>query len=327
MEQRDISRFVPSIRRLLCGASLLSLTLAGPALAGEGGGSHDPTGAESFFAGFTPPQGGGYLVSHLNWYSASRLNDGNGDRNRAVKKFDLDATAYIARFGYIFNDVKVLGGNLGTQAIVPLVNLTVSVNGMKDSDFGFGDIMLDPVYLTWHLGALNMVLAPELTVPTGSYKRTALANVGRNYTSLSGVFSVTYLAGPVDLSIKARYNHNYTNKDGAFSGINPTGADYRSGDEIAADFAIGYNISQSFEIGAQGYWVKQIEDDEIKGNAAANALLKTVLDGNRGQLFAFGPGVRYAWNGIQLIGAWQHEFVAENMPQGDRFWLKAAFSF
>jgi len=39
------------------------------------------------------------------------------------------------------------------------------------------------------------------------------------------------------------------------------------------------------------------------------------------------PLVRYVVGNVPVTAQWQHEFHAENRPQGDKFWVKAAFRF
>ena len=79
-----------------------------------------------------------------------------------------------------------------------------------------------------------------------------------------------------------------------------------------------------------------IIDAKIK---AATPVEKNYKPGDTGQLRLFvstaigakpsrwGPVVRYQLGRVPITAQWQHEFHAENRPQGDKFWLKAAFRF
>jgi hypothetical protein len=132
------------------------------------------------------------------------------------------------------------------------------------------------------------------------------------------------LGGKLDIAGRARYIHNFTNNDGAFSAVNPTGAHYESGNMIAWDFAVGYGVTDNLELAVNGYYLKQISDDEIRGDPASNAVLRDVLDGNRIELFALGPAIGYDLGKARVYAQWQHQLEAENTAQGDSFWLRLA---
>jgi hypothetical protein len=45
-------------------------------------------------------------------------------------------------------------------------------------------------------------------------------------------------------------------------------------------------------------------------------------DGNKGEVFAFGPQVSYEYKGISFTLKWQPESYAENRPEGNNLWFK-----
>ena len=69
-------------------------------------------------------------------------------------------------------------------------------------------------------------------------------------------------------------------------------------------------------LGVNGYFLKQLSDDKQGG-------VKVGTDGNRGQVLAIGPCVKYqSATGAVFVGQWQHETHVENRFGGDKVWLK-----
>jgi hypothetical protein len=283
------------------------MCVAGAAHASEGGGGAYPNGAESVSVAQLPPPGT-YALTYSNYYTADRLNDGNG--NSVVPDFSLDAFANIVRVVHV-TDTKILGATLAMQAFVPLVNLDVHAAGARQSKFGLGDLIINPFILGWKNGNWNLVATMDTFVPTGRYNKNDLANIGRNYWTFEPVLAVTYAdpKGGPEVSAKLMYDFNTRNK----------ATNYSSGQEFHVDAAAAYNFNP-LTIGITAYYYKQTTDDRQNG-------MRVGLDGNRGKSFAAGPLVRYQLGTVPITAQWQHEFTADNRPQGEKFWLKAAFRF
>ena len=129
--------------------SALALLGAGTAQATEGGGSTYNPGVENFLVGAAPPPGF-YVLEYLTHYRASDFNDNNG--NSAVPGFKLRATAAATRFVWS-TPTQVAGGNLVMHAIVPLVNLSVTVPGaFSQSKTGLGDCPCGPASASTRAG-------------------------------------------------------------------------------------------------------------------------------------------------------------------------------
>ncbi|MNP79333.1 hypothetical protein D3C76_1771450 [compost metagenome] len=83
---------------------------------------------------------------------------------------------------------------------------------------------------------------------------------------------------------------------------------------------LGYSVTDKWQVGVQGFYSKQVSDDELDG--------EKYLDGFRGQSAALGPQVRYTISpGVAVVAKYQHEFAVENRSKGDRFWIQFAFPF
>lgn len=296
------------MKRFAIGMAILAgATMGATAHATESGGGAYPNGAESVAVAQLPPPGT-YLLAYSNYYAADRLNDADG--HSAVPDFSVDAFANIARFVHV-TDKKILGATFAMQAFVPVVDLTVHAAGARQHKFGLGDMIVNPFILGWNQGKLNVVATMDTFVPTGRYRKGDLANIGRNYWTFEPVLALTYAdpKGGPELSAKLMYDFNTKNK----------ATDYRSGQEFHVDMAAAYNFNP-LTVGVSAYYYAQTTDDKQGG-------VRVAPDGYKGEAFAAGPLLRYQLGHVPITAQWQHEFHAENRPQGEKFWLKAAFRF
>ncbi|HYG89253.1 MAG TPA: transporter [Azospirillum sp.] len=265
--------------------------------------SQYPNGAEGFMAGAVPPPGL-YLINYVNYYHAGRINDNSG--NKLPIPVRLDAVAEVPRIIYV-SDVKILGANWGAHILVPVVNLDYDIGPFSARQFGLGDITINPAILSWHFPNLHVATGLDIILPTGRYDRTKPVSIGTNYWGIEPLVAATYLSdGGFEVSAKLMYAFNTKNND----------TNYRSGQAFHADYMVAQHLGD-WALGVGGYWFQQTTDDTRNG----------IDIGNRGMAFAAGPAVKYDFNGMSLIGKWQHEFTTENRPQGDNYWIKFIMRF
>lgn len=112
-------------RTLFKGFSVAASLMTSYAGATELGGSSYPMGAENYLSAAMPPPGF-YKMVYATRYTANKLKDGNG--NTLPIDFKVTATAIAPRFVWV-TDKIFLGGQVAYGAVVPLVNLDISVNG------------------------------------------------------------------------------------------------------------------------------------------------------------------------------------------------------
>lgn len=305
---------------LAAGAALLGGLSAGTASATEAGGGVYPNGAEGMMSAALPPPGT-YYLGYLNYYDADRFNDGNG-KSGLLPNFHVKATAAVSRFVWV-TDKKILGADWAMHVLVPVVHLDAKMAGMSDKRTGISDITVDPLILGWHFSnGVHVIAGVDVNVPVGSYDRHSIANFSRHHWNVEPVVTFAYYGkNGVNIDLKAMYDINFTNKSAQVNGFNPTGADYRSGNELHVDYAATYSISPKVQAGVSGYYYKQTTDDKVD-EASAQALIDS-MDGFKGEAFAAGPTLRVGLGKAQIIGTWQHEFHSEYRPQGDKFWVKA----
>lgn len=283
--------------------ALPALLISPMAIAFEGAQQY-PLGAENFMAGALPPAGS-YFVNYFGYYNGAYRDDG-GHKVPGVK---VNAVFDALRYIYV-SDHKIFGGDWGFHAIIPFVSQDLSVpNPAFDNDriFGLGDITIDPFIIAWHLPQdWHFTVGLDINVPTGRYdKKDPTASIGSNYYSFEPIFAFTYLnKGGLEVSAKLMYNFKTENDD----------TNYDSGDDFHMDYLVGQHLGP-WTLGVGGYYLKQTEDDEQNGRTVGS-------DGNRAQVFAMGPAVKYDYKGMSFIGTWDHEMGVENYFQGDKFYFK-----
>lgn len=280
--------------------------LAGTAGATEGGGSIYPVGTENYVCCALPPPGL-YGMVFAQRYSADAVR-GNDGQVVTPPTFKVTATAIAPRLVWV-TPYTFAGASLALHAIVPLVDLDVKVApGIAQSKSGLGDVVFGPALGWHHSPALHSVLALDFYAPTGRYQRDDLANIGRNYWAIQPVAGVSYIDPKgLNFDLKAMWTLNLRNKD----------TDYKSGQELIADYALGWGLNNGWTLGVGGYIYQQVTDDKQAGTTVAN---------NKGRAFAIGPSIKYdSGKGWFISAKYQSETSVRNRADGAAFWLKAVF--
>lgn len=287
--------------------SALALLGAGTAQATEGGGSTYNPGVENFLVGAAPPPGF-YVLEYLTHYRANKVMDNNGNV-ATPPDFKLRATAAATRFIWS-TPTQVAGGNLVMHAIVPLVDLKVSVGPFSQSKTGLGDITFGPGIAYHHSPALHSVVGLDFVAPTGRYKSTDQVNIGRNYWSLQPLYTVSYInPNGFNGDFKATLNLNGKN----------SATQYASGDEFILDYSAGYGLGNGWVVGVGGYVYEQLNNDKQNGASLANS---------KASSFAIGPSLKYDnGKGWFITAKLQKEMNAKNRPEGTALWVKTIIPF
>ncbi|GID03022.1 transporter [Pseudomonas sp. 008] len=298
----------------ICAGALLPISLA---QATEGGGSGYPVGVNTVLSGKMPPPGLTAFL-YLSDYKAGETKDSSGHNKANIHNFDLDVHAMSVRVDYVYSDVTLFGAKVESRFALPLIDGKVSFDvdtprgrvHKTDRQSGVGDLTLVPVILGWSTPRFSQLVGVDIVAPTGSYDEDRLLNPGRNTWSYGPWYAFTaYPFENLEVSSKIIYLMNKKND----------ATKYQSGDEINADYNIGYNVTKEFQVGVNGYIYKQVTDDEQFG--------QTYGDGNKGQVFAFGPSIKYQTPAFGIVLKWQHETEVENKSKGDRFWFQTVYHF
>ena len=308
--------------RSRCGATvflpmLIMAVLPGHANATEGGGTSKPLGQNTVMSGVMPPPGSLRSTTTFAYYDANDTLDGNGEPRAGISNFHATMQTATLRFQYVWSDVEVFNANLATS-----VGIAAYVHATRESDVktpagtshrqgsasGIGDLRLTPVSLGWHADRVHQIAGFDIFLPTANYNPEQLVNVGRgNYTIAPAYWITWFPIDEVEADLNIFYLYNFENPN----------TNYRGGNEISTDYALGYAITPMWQAGISGYAYKQVTDDQLNG--------KDVPGGNKGQVLGIGPYVRYHpskdW-GITL--KWLTETMVENRSQGNRFLLQFA---
>jgi hypothetical protein len=279
---------------------------ASQALAKEGADQY-PHGGEGFMAGAVPPPGFYFLGYGIDYRGDRVGNKGDKTTLPGGSSISIRADAVAARALYV-SDFQVLGGNWGAHLIVPLFDVQVEAGSDSQRKTGLGDITFNPAIMSWHWKDWHLATGLDINAPTGLYEAGDLANIGANYWSFEPLAAVTYRnEDGWEASTKLMYNIKTKN----------TETNYQSGDEFHMDYALAKNFD-NWSIGIGGYFVHQIQRDEINGVEVADSIRKT---------FAIGPQVQYRYQNMAFSAKWQNEVYSRNTFDGNRFNLKFIYAF
>jgi len=282
----------------LCG----SLLTAGHSTATEGGGSAYPNGAEGFMAGAAPPPGT-YFINYFDWYSADSFKDTNGNN---LFPFKADIFANTVRLIHITGK-QLLGGYWGMHIFVPLLKVDVHESpGGSDHREGLGDIIVNPLILSWHGKNWHAVSGLDIYCPTGVYDRDRVANLSRNSWTFEPVVAGTYVTDD-GYEVSAKFMYDFDTRNDLTS--------YRSGQAFHVDYTLAKKFD-NLSVGAGGYYYQQITDDDAPTGTLG-----------KGMTVSIGPQVKYDYKNMSFVAKYQFEVDSRNRPQGDNLWVKFVYAF
>lgn len=276
------------------------LCLASPALATESGTIAYPIGVNTIMAGALPAPGDTWWQNYMVYYTANSFVGGDG--RSMVPGFNADIAINAARFLHTW-DAMIGPFTLTSSLVVPVLNSEVGTVAGTESNFDVGDITITPLYLGWSTPDRSFFgyTGVDIFVPTGTA-------VSSNYYSFDAIVAATWLPHP-KLEISGTVGIEFHTENDT--------TDYQSGTLFFADLGVNYHAFDAIPplaIGIGGYIIQQIGDDEVRG--------VTYLDGSRQQVFAVGPQISYGTEKGGFALKWQHEFAAENRPEGERYWFQ-----
>jgi hypothetical protein len=290
----------------------------------------DAHSAEGGYSNYVPGTYGDFgmaLAPTETWTIRNDVYYYDASVDRSVRAGNLEVGAdleFLMNFTTLLYkpDIQIFGAQLATGVFVPIVDLeigsSVSVDGAALSTSadtsGLGDVALIPLALYWNSDNLHASFVELIVTPTGDYSSTDLVNNSLNYWSFDTNFALTYLDPNTghDLSFNIGYIYNTENDD----------TDYQTGQELHLDVVLNQFLSESFALGAHGFYLRQ-----ITGDSGAGALLGDF------QAEAAGAGPALFWTtrvsrqDVSLIAKWLHEFHAERRLEGDHFFASFAIDW
>jgi hypothetical protein len=272
------------------------------AQATEGGGSAYPYGLNTVASGILPKPGH-YLYMYNSYYESDVLTTHTGDASPLP--FDVNVRAHTLRYLGVHPTARVFGGAVGWLVAQPFLVGDVSIGPREDYDSGLADAALG-LMLGWHAPTRHSMVGVDLHVPNGAYDKSELFNPGRNYWAATLYYAVTAMfGGRFDANLRTNLTLNDVNPD----------TRYHSGHEMGADYSINVRVVPKVMVGLNGYFHQQITDDEISGRTVP-------VDGRRLRVLGYGPQAVYRGDGWGITAKWQHEDLARNKSEGDKYWLQ-----
>ena len=337
---------VKQLRQALATALAITLsTLGVMALAGltwAGGGQAYTNGSEDFRVGLLPDPSV-YYIHYTSYYNSDEFKDNDGDEIDEAP----ETTTFANTFRFLWvTDFKILGGSYATHIFIPIVYSDVDFDDPGDSPespefprlpsgnskdkFGLGNIIFTPFLLGWRGDTFHYwINIADIFVPTRqNYDNDDAVNLGNNFWTIEPIFAFSWLPGKFEVTSKFMYDFNTKDRshivtaDEARQIGRPDLAGEEKtrtpGQEFHFDYVLGYHPNEKWELGAVGYFYQQMTDDKISGDDVNN---------RRGRVFAIGPGVKYNFNDLSLVGKVYFETLVENRYKGVQSFFKLHYRF
>jgi hypothetical protein len=295
-------------KSLLFASALLALPTALHAVIPPPFTSHYVPGIEGIKGASVPPPGF-YLRDYNVFYNADRLNLPNGHK----MGMDLDASVYanVIR-GIWVTDWQVLGGNFVMDALVPLQYTDLKMGGWKDSEFGLGDICVEPAAISWHGAQWDAIMAYGIFLPTGDSAAPPFsADPGKGFWGHMITAGATLYFDKEKtwaLSLLNRYEINQEEHD----------TDITPGNQWTLEWGLSKSLKPTIDVGVVGYY--QLQTTRDSGAHASR---------ERDQVLAFGPEISVFCPEIGLFTSlrYNYEVMAEDRPQGQTLALTFTKAF
>jgi hypothetical protein len=294
--------------------------LAGSSAKGaEGGYSNYIPGTYGDFAAAVEPPTKFTLRNDIYYYQA----DGARSVRSGLVEADADLEFIMDFLTLLYKpDIEILNAHYAFGVFIPIVYADIDTGvrignqqvRLQDDTFGIGDLTFVPGILFWNHGNFHFTLSEYIIAPTGKYDTDDLANTGLNYWTFDTNIAVTYLNEKTgqDYSVNVGYNYNTENSD----------TDYQTGQEVHIDYMVNQFLSDSFALGIQGFYLKQVTGDSGDG---------ALLGGFKAEAAGIGPAVLWSSKSlgreVTFIGKWLHEYHADRRLEGDHVFLSFAMSF
>jgi hypothetical protein len=273
------------------GGLLIAGLLSFPSLVQAQPTAHYAPGSEGLKAATLPPPGI-YLRDYNSFYYANQFNNPQGNKVASPEVF---VYANVPRLIWI-TDIKVLGGYLGADALLPLKYTYVKGAGQT---FGIGDAFFEGTW-SWHLTQWDFSLGAGAWAPTGDAATQSNPTwAGNGYWTEMLTAGATWYPDQAKrwaLSVLNRYEFNQEKEH----------TDFTPGQAYTVEGGLSYGVSKTVDVGAIGYYQQQVTPGS--GQPASS---RDRVAGAGPEISAFFPSITL---GVSLRYA--YEFMAENRLQG-----------
>ncbi len=252
---------------------------------------HYPAGAEGIKGASLPPPGV-YFRDYNFFYFADEFKDGPPD-------FDIFAYINAPRVIWM-TGLEVLGANYGMDVIVPFAYQEWSVGPSSDSDFGLGDIQIEPLLLSWHFQQFDLAGGYAIWAPSGDFEIGKPDIVAKGFWSHMLTLGGTWYPDQEKtwaVSLLNRYEFCHEQEK---THIDP-------GQVYTAEWGLSKSLNPGMDIGLIGYYQQQTTKDS--GPTATTKLDRKI---------GLGPEFSAFWPKWKLFTSirYAYEFDAVERPEG-----------
>lgn len=235
-----------------------------------------PVGGTDIRNAYLPQSPGFYGAAVGGTFWSSHAYNDNGDISPVQAHGNFGVVALGLTYVYPF---RPLGGTLATSVQGSVSTGYLSINNRHDYFRGFGDLYADLISWSKYLGTpfgksadarpglpygLTVKAAYSMMFPTGKYDAPPQNSAGHNVYIYIPNFAATYLTGPNFMGDGLEFSlHVFFDIVGHNSATN-----YSTGPIYDIDAAISERIGR-WQIGVQGYYARQWEDDTQNGRVVA----------------------------------------------------------
>jgi len=254
-------------------------------------------GGTTFVDGFSRMSPGWTYLATLRYANGSEIKDDQGNNVPVFNNPRINATTLVNHFSYT-SPVEVMGATLGFNFLLPVVSLDTKFGQpgavLQGSGTSLGDITMGPsLQFKPIMGPRGPVFVQRLEfdvlLPTGKYDEHRDINQGAGFYSINPYWSATWFpTSNWEVSWRLHYLYNFRNDKPAssaplaFEGT-PV-RDTQAGRAAWINFSTSYEVAPKVRAGVNGYYFKQVSDNEIN---------HVSIDKSREQVFGIGPGMMF----------------------------------
>jgi len=288
------------IKRIRPGLLAASLVLTAPFVAHAS--SDEPAGinlgGSSFMDGFGSIDPGFVYQQYLQVEHYDSITDQNGHQVPIFQGTDINAVVSLNHFLYV-SPYHLLGGALGAEALLPIVDLTAAFSPLSPAkltadhrpalgDLTWGAFLQMPPVMSDGRPIFSQRFDFDVISPTGQYNHADNINPSSGFWSLAPYWAMTFLPTQnTEFSTRLNYLHNFENGDPAAAA-----APFRAGDAVWANFTASYKLLPAVNVGLNGYYLRQIQDDTSNGQSVPES--RTIN-------LSIGPGLMYQADSHDII--------------------------
>ena len=250
-------------------------------------------GSEGIKGASLPPPGF-YFRDYNYFYWADQWNDSSG-HSGGPPNFKAFTYANIPRAIWI-TDTKFLGGYVGVDALLPLVDQHVRAGTFDSTTFGIGDLFGEGT-LSWHIKQFDFAIGSGVWAPTGDFSPGS-TRVGHGFwTFMQTAGGTWYIDEGKTWAVSAlnRYEFNTEQRD---THVTP-------GNAYTLEWGVSKSVCKEADLGVVGYYQQQ-----VTGNSNKSPLNRVA---------AIGPEVSFMFPKQMFFVSLRYncEFMAENRAQGN----------